>query len=117
MSRYLLELQEADGHVMAEVLYFSAHGAGLVDDDGLPLISYGRTIALCGREWRVQTAEPAATYIRITCRAVPTDSEVGPIPSDRVYQRSLRGSQPEGVEHADGAARVPDAPGRDGSRR
>jgi len=28
MNRYLLELQEADGHVMAEVLYFNARGAG-----------------------------------------------------------------------------------------
>ena len=44
MNRYLLELQEPDGQVMAEALYFYANGAGPVDDNGLPL-SYGRAVS------------------------------------------------------------------------
>ncbi len=85
------------------------------DDDGLPL-SCGRTIALFGREWRVQTAEPVTTYTELPARAVPTDSAVGQIPSDRAYQGALRGSQPDAVEQDGSSARGPAAPGWDRAR-
>jgi hypothetical protein len=69
MNRYLLELREADGHVMSEVLYFYSDGAGPVDPDGLPLSS-GRTLAMYGREWRVEETEPVKDLVRISCVAV-----------------------------------------------
>ena len=92
MSRYLLELQDEDGQVMAEVIYSHADSSGLVDADGLPL-SYGQTIALYGREWRVQTAERATTFIRIICEAVTTDAEEERMPRDRVDHERPRGTR------------------------
>ena len=89
MGRYLLELQDGDGRVMTEVLYHSADGTGLVDPDGLPL-SYGQTIALYGREWRVQTAERARSYIRIICEAVTTDADEKRTPSNHDDLARLR---------------------------
>ena len=74
MNRYLLELQEPDGQVTAEVLYFYANGAGPVDDDGLALF-YGRAVSLFGREWRVQKAELAKEFVRITCTPVTDATE------------------------------------------
>jgi hypothetical protein len=69
MNRYLFEFREADGHVTSELLYFYSDGAGPVGPDGLPL-SNGRTLAMYGREWRVEGTEPAKDLIRISCVAV-----------------------------------------------
>ena len=69
MNRYLLELREVDGEVSSEILYYYDDGAGPVGLDGLPL-SEGVIIAVAGREWRVEAAEPARNLIRIRCVAV-----------------------------------------------
>ena len=90
MKRYLLELREADGRVMAEVLVNGDDAAGPVDDRGRS-ISYGEPIELFGRKWRLKTAETAATYVRITCVPAPMGSEVRP--NGRVETADTPGAQ------------------------
>ena len=102
MNRYLLELREADGRVMAEVLVYGDAAAGPVDDKGHS-ISYGRPIALFGRKWRLKTAERATTYVRMTCTAVPTDSEAGITSSNGLEHQEISETQPVQLDSDSGS--------------
>jgi hypothetical protein len=103
MKRYLFELQEADGRVMAEVLVHGGDAAGPVDDDGRS-ISYGRPIALLGRKWRLKTAETARRYVRITCIAAPLNSEAAPTSNGRVETEGISSEQPVRLESDSGTS-------------
>ena len=101
MKRYLFELQEADGRVMAEVLVHGDDAAGPVDEDGRS-ISYGRPIALIGRKWRLKTAETTRRYVRITCIAAPINSQAERTSNGRLETEGISGEQPVGLESDSG---------------
>lgn len=94
MTRFVLELQEPDGRLMAEVLVHADDADGLVDDNGRR-ISYGRTIALCGRKWRVQRARLDATIVRIACMAIALEPDAERMPESRFDHERVVG---DGVE-------------------
>lgn len=96
MNRYLLELREADGQLSSEILYYYDDGAGPVGFDGVPL-SEGGTIAIAGRQWRVEAAEPARNLIRIRCVAV---SPSRPERSSAQVAKSLDGQVSDVVDVA-----------------
>jgi hypothetical protein len=106
MKRYLLELREADGRVMAEVFVNGDDAAGPTDDNGCS-ISYGQSIALFGRKWRLKTAETAATYVRITCVAAPMDSEADMAQNGRVEPEENSSPQPQSSSMKSSETRQP----------
>jgi hypothetical protein len=101
MQRYLFELQEADGSVMAEVLVHGDDAAGPVDEDGRS-VSYGRPIALIGRKWRLKSAETTRRYVRITCIAAPMNSRAERSSNGGLGTGGISGARPVGLESESG---------------